>query len=95
MEKLGTNVYRRTLERMLGRGDDVAVLRLVWAVYALQSGEGPRARQHIVHPPSAERARLGDPEYVYPWNLGKRVVRPRTMLLAQSADLLAASNSRA
>ena len=69
MGKLGTDVYRRKLERMLGRGDDVAVLRLVWAVYALQSGEGPRVRQHIVHPPSAERARLGDPEYVYPWNL--------------------------
>lgn len=54
---------------MLGRGDDVAVLRLVWAVYALQSGDGTRARQHIIHSPSAERARLGDPEYVYPWNL--------------------------
>ncbi|HEX8466267.1 MAG TPA: hypothetical protein VF620_00505 [Allosphingosinicella sp.] len=57
------------MERMLSRADDIAALRLIWAVFQLQSGEGPKARTYISFPPSAEAARLGDPEYVYPWNL--------------------------
>jgi hypothetical protein len=45
------------------------MLRLVWSVHALQSGDGDKARRYLSFPPSAEAARLGDPEYVFPWNL--------------------------
>lgn len=69
MGRLGRDVYRRTLERMLCRADDVSILRLVWATYMLQSGDGDKAREVMTFPASAEAARLGDPEYIYPWNL--------------------------
>jgi hypothetical protein len=69
MGRLGRDIFRRKLERFLKHSDDVWMLRLVWSVHALQSGDSDKARRYLRFPPSAETARLGDPEYVFPWNL--------------------------
>lgn len=69
MSKLVRDLYRKRLETLLGRADDVAFLTLAWAISALQSDQIDAASRHMRFRQEAIGAKLGSREHVPPWML--------------------------
>lgn len=69
MGKLGRDILRRKLERHLAQGVDEAMISLVSAVVAVQSGNPDALGAVKDLPPEAVGAELGSAYYIPPWSL--------------------------
>ncbi|CAN7680652.1 hypothetical protein LJR235_005376 [Pararhizobium sp. LjRoot235] len=57
------------LKSMLSHTDDLRLLRMFWAIHALQGRKHQRADKFLDYPPQAESPGIGSKFAVYPWDL--------------------------
>lgn len=69
MSKFARDLYRKRLETLLGRADDVSFLALAWSVSALQSGQIDAASRHMHFRQEAVGTKLGSRDNIPPWML--------------------------
>jgi hypothetical protein len=69
MARFNRGRFRRKLNAILEQAEDEAFQILIWAVHRLQAGDVALARRFLDFPPQVVEGRLGDPQFIPPWEL--------------------------
>jgi hypothetical protein len=72
---MNREIYRRKLDELLGRAEDISFCQLVWAVDALQSGRVEAAAQIIQFPPEAASSDPASGLAIHRWELESLITR--------------------